>query len=110
MGRRHGPDIHRGKLMTGEGWLKIELEPHPAREYVHGVPVIIIKDQQQIMVNGARAGYCGTEPGKPISFIRRYHDDFKKMVVDFVTEKLGSVGSVNEPPPPPEPERKRKRR
>lgn len=87
--------------------MKITLEPHPAHKIVHGERIQMVKDQFQIMIHDpdkptpVRLGYCGTVPGKPISFIRRYPEDFKAMVVEEVERILaGPASGVFEPPPP----------
>ena len=75
--------------------MEIRIEPHPAREIVHGEPVQIIFDQQQVMVDGVRVAWCGDKPGKPLSFIRHYPEAFIQQIKAFVEKALeGKVSHV----------------
>lgn len=81
----------------------LTLEPHPAHEMIHGVRVQIIRDQYQVMVNGARVGYCATDPSGPIQFIRHYPEAFIEQVVAEVNLRRGGEAEiVSQPPPEPE--------
>lgn len=86
-------------METTPGEFTVKLEPHPARQEIHGVLVPIIKDQQQVMVNGVRVAYCGVEPGKPLCFIREYPPTFVELVQADVERQLGGPCSgVNSAP------------
>tara|TARA_R110000824_G_scaffold144020_1_gene311833 strand:+ start:435 stop:620 length:186 start_codon:yes stop_codon:yes gene_type:complete len=51
-----------------------------------------------IRVNGDHAGYCGIEPGKPVSMIRRYSIEVMQQVVAAVQEAYGEPSSISMPP------------
>ncbi len=90
--------------------LEMRLEPHPARQIVHGKPVVLILDQQQVMVKDerdrwVRVAYCGVKPSEGVFFIRDYPEAFIASVKQFVDEQLGGEATTSAPPPaPPEPE------
>lgn len=76
----------------------LSLAPHPAVRMVHGNPVPVITDVQQVMLNGVRVAYCGCEPGRPVNFIRSFPQAFQDAIVKFVAEMVGEVSCANAPP------------
>lgn len=84
--------------------MAITLEPHPARQKNPrtGELVPCIFNQQQVLVDGVRVAYCGTEPGQAISFIRPYPELYKQEVKAFVEEHVGEVSRMGEPPAVPD--------
>lgn len=76
----------------------ITFEDHPAREVIDGQRVPAVPSQRMIRVNGDHAGYCGIEPGKPVSMIRRYSIEVMQQVVAAVQEAYGEPSSISMPP------------
>ena len=76
----------------------ITFEDHPAREVIDGQRVPAVPSQRMIRVNGDHAGYCGIEPGKPVSMIRRYSIEVMQQVVAAVLEAYGDPSSISMPP------------
>lgn len=73
---------------------KITIEPHPARDVVHGIEIEMFPDQRQVMVNGARVAYCGSAPDTPLCFIRDYPPEYSDSIVEFVTQQLGPRNKI----------------
>lgn len=89
--------------------MKIEIRPHPAQArhpitqeplfYEDtGHPVPLFKDQKAIYLDGKMVGYCGAEPGKPLTMTQRLPPAVLDEVSKFVTEKVGAPKSVRSPP------------
>ena len=76
----------------------ITFEDHPAREVINGQRVPAVPDQRMIRVNGDHAGYCGIEPGRPVSMVRRYPVDVMQKVVAAVQEAYGEPSRITMPP------------
>ena len=76
----------------------ITFEDHPARIIKDGQPVPAVPSQRMIRVNGEHAGYCGTQPGKPVSRIRSYSSAVIEKVSAAVEEAYGKPSSVSMPP------------
>ena len=82
------------------------LEDHPHKVNVHGVAVQVIKDVLLVKVKSDQhsgrfisCGYCGAEPGKPITLIKYYPEVFRAAVKEFVEDRIGEVTQVSCPPP-----------
>jgi hypothetical protein len=67
---------------------KLRLEPHPARIYVHGIPVIAFPEERQILLERVRLGYCHSKPGHPILFINSYPKEFANAVREWVEGEI----------------------
>lgn len=67
--------------------LTITLDEHPAREYVHGVPVPMFPDQKMIRINGVHAGYLSLVSGG-VSMCRRYPRQVLDEVIRFADAEL----------------------
>ncbi len=69
--------------------MNISFEPHPNEN---------IEDVQRVLIDGTLAGYCGTEAGRPVCFIRTFSADVVELVKQAVADNAGEVSSVNQPP------------
>lgn len=78
--------------------MKITFDDHPARHRIEGCLVPAVPDQRMIRINGAHAGYCGIEPGRPVSMIRHYPPAVVEKVRRAVREAYGQPSSVTQPP------------
>ena len=83
---------------------EFRLLPHPHKQVVHGVRVQVITDVQQVQVRDGdrweRCGYCGAEPGRPITLCRYYPEVFRIAVRAFVEKSIGEVSALGMPPQP----------
>lgn len=85
---------------------EFELRPHPARQKVFGKLVPLITDVQTLYVKDAetgkfiQCGYCGCEPGRPVSFTRNFPQVFVDAAKAFVTAKVGPPSGMSVPPVP----------
>ena len=69
--------------------MQIEFEPHPNEQVI---------DVQCVVLNGERVAYCGTIPGRPVTFIRTVAPDVLIAVEAAVVKAVGSVASSHQPP------------
>lgn len=69
--------------------MQIEFEPHPNEQ---------VTDVQCVVLNGERVAYCGTIPGRPVTFIRTVAPAVVKAVEEAVEKEVGSVASSHQPP------------
>ncbi len=76
----------------------ITFEDHPARMRVDGEQVPAVPSQRVIRIDGAHAGYCGIEPGRPVSMIRHYGQNIINEVEQAVTEAFGEPSAITQPP------------
>jgi hypothetical protein len=69
-------------------------QPHPARRLVFGQLVPHIRDVLMLQVkegeNWRQIGYCGAQPGRPISLLERYPQEFQDSVREFVEREIGA--------------------
>lgn len=83
---------------------EFQLKPHPARVEVHGKLVPLIDDVQTIYVKDEelgrfiQCGYCGKEPGRPVTLTRHYPEIFVRAVEAFVNKEVGKPKAVAVPP------------
>lgn len=75
------------------GW-EFKIEPHPARRIVFGKPVVHIRDVQMLMVRDedgrfVQVGYCGAEPGRPLTLLEDWGPEFLEAAAEFVTREVG---------------------
>ncbi len=84
--------------------MEITFVPHIGKSGVKkkGRDVLVPFDQDQIMIDGRRAGYIKTEPGSPICLIRRYPDSIEAKIKAAVAERFGDEkkSEVHRPPKP----------
>lgn len=68
--------------------------PHPARRIVFGKPVVHIRDVQMLQVRDGdrwvQVGYCGAEPGRPLTLLTDEGDEFREAATAFVTQVVGA--------------------
>ena len=90
--------------------MKIELRNHPAQardkrtgeplfyddEQTQPVPLIV--DQRAVYLNGRMVGYCGTEPGKPLTMVERQPEAVQIEINRFVTDTVGKPKFTASPP------------
>ena len=78
---------------------QFKITPHPHKRIVHGVPVQIIKDVQVLRVlqpdgRWLQVGYCGAEPGRPLTIFGDEPPEFIEAARKFVTEQVGEPAAV----------------
>jgi hypothetical protein len=79
--------------------MEITIDDHPARQIIHGESVPLIDDVKLIRINGIGAGYCGVEPGRPVTMVRPYPKSVMEEVrVAVEAYTGGSASSLNQPP------------
>lgn len=93
--------------------INVELRPHPAVAQLDGKPLIaddgtpvpLLPDQRSVWLNGLMVGYCGANPGTPLSFIvgpRRLPPAVREIVATKVAELRGGSASKTTVVPDPE--------
>lgn len=83
------------------------LEPLVGTKETSKGPEKVTHQMLQIMDHGVRVGYVGTMPGQPINFLRRYPDEYKHAVQQFVAAQQGATPTrLAEPAADPQKQKK----
>lgn len=84
--------------------MQIEFVPHIGKARVQhkgrDKHKTVEHNQDQIMLDGKRAGYIGREPGSPICLIRTYTADVEAAIERAVADRLGQASETHRPPKP----------
>lgn len=78
---------------------QFKITEHPHKATVFGQNVQVIKDVQVLRVltedgRWLQVGYCGAEPGRPLSLLGQHPQEFIDAATAFVTEQVGSPAST----------------